>query len=520
VGLLLVAWSVPVPAAEAPKPGGAAAAKAAAPKASRPAGAIEYKQTLTDEEYQKNYEKYRRYRTRIHRMLQAQAFAAGEEEDFDAYYKDYALARWAVAGNYTSLPEFRRDLRNDLFAGKSGPPYERLLNMALVFLTNISKSGYHPAVRFNAMLMLGELNVQENPPGSKAPIVPLPAATKVLLDALKNSDSDAVKVAVLLGLLRHAQQAAGGVGLADAQVRNVEALPALLELAKSAPPAGRSRSGHGWMRAIAIDILAALRLTGPNGSVVTALVEIAGDKTAPMITRMAAARALGALDYQGFAQLSPSQIATPLGQLAIDACGVELSRHVSQGGLASRAAEMPGGMMPGGMMPGGMMPGGMPGVKPGEMSSRMAGGMPGPMMPGGAAAGKKRSPAASGDKDKKKEKDKDKDEAVDSQAVLFRRGLKQCLNAVRLGLNGPVDRELGGVRVLAAEGSADRAFVDGLWKLLQDEMKILEKQDEDYESLAKETIAVRTELREFLKGGPAAAAAAPAAKGAAPPPKK
>jgi hypothetical protein len=512
---------MPSPAAEAPKPDGAAAeAKGPAPKAERPAVAIHYKQILSDEEYQKNAEKYRREKTNIQRILRAQVFS-GQEEEFDAYYKNFALARWTIPENYASLPEYRRELRNDLFAAKSGPPYDRLLRMTLNFMTHISGPEYHPAVRFNAMLALGELNIRENPPGSKDPIVPLPDALKVLLGALKDSDSDAVKVAALVGLLRHATIAA-----ADPQARLAfggEAVPALLDLAKSSPPPGRSADGHAWMRAMAIDVLAALRLTGADGSIVTTLAGIAGDKNTPMLTRMAAARAIGALDYQGFAQVAPSKIAGPLGQLAVDACSVELNRRPWEGSPALKGVGAPAGMMPGampggsGVMPG-AMPGGagaMPGAMPGGMSGGMPG-MPGGMMagPAGPTAGKKRGTA------RPEEPGERKDDADSKQVLLFRRSLKQCLNAVRLGLNGPQDTLRAAVRGLASEGNPDRAFVDGIFEIVQEEMKILDDKDASYDKLSKETLATHKELRDFLQGGPAAAAASPRGKASRAPAKK
>jgi hypothetical protein len=132
----------------------------------------------------------------------------------------------------------------------------------------------------------------------------------------------------------------------------------------------------------------------------------------------------------------------------------------------------------------------------------------------GATAGKKRG-AARGEESRDK-----KDDADSKQVLLFRRSLKQCLNAVRLGLNGPADTKRAAVRGLAGEGSPDHAFVDGIFEIVQEEMKTLDKQDADYESIAKETLATQKELRDFLQGGPAAAAASPRAKTLRAPPKK
>jgi len=521
---------------------GAAEPAPAAP-AAKPAAPIAYKQAITDEECRKNEEKYKRERTNVSRILGAQAFGTGQEASFDAYYRNYALARWTVPERHTSLPEFRRDLRNDLFRGKSGPPYDRLLSLAVNFLTNISGPEYHPVVRYNAMLALGELNVQEQPPGSRSPAVPLPQAFKVLLEAVKSSDSDAVKVAALLGLSRHAsawaanrQQITAGIG--DAQVRETQLIPVLLDLAKTPPPAGPSQAGRDWIRALAIDLLATLGTAGPNGSVVTTLVGLVGDKDTAMRVRTAAARALGSLDYQNFSALAPSQIASALGNLAIDISTAELARAraagrtVGKGDVAGMGPGMPGmapGMMPG-MMPGtmpGMMPGTMPGMMPGMGSSARR--SRGASMPPGARYGPATSSEGSGSPYSGSPYSSPysggapgqapiEDEQTDRVAQFCQR-MKSYLNSVRLGLNGPVDAQRGGMRGgLTREKTPDGDFADGLWKIIQEQIKILDNKDTDYSSMAKEIIATRTKLRELLKTGTAGGAAAPAAATPSPAP--
>jgi hypothetical protein len=217
---------------------------------------------------------------------------------------------------------------------------------------------------------------------------------------------------------------------------------------------------------------------------------------------MTAARALGSLDYQGFAALSPSQIATPLGQLAIDAGAAELARYKPEARFAGKAGGiamapmmrgMPMGTMPMGTMPMGGVP---PGSTPGSMP--MAG-MPGSMPPGGMVPGVRPGFGAAGTQ-------KEKEEGDEERVLCFRRGLKQLLNAVRLGLNGPADTLAGAIRAVAQEKTPDRYFVDEVWSNVLEQIKILDKQEAGLDSLEKEIVKSRAALREILKGGPAAAA--------------
>jgi hypothetical protein len=366
--------------------------------------------------------------------------------------------------------------------------------MALEFMTRYSGPGYHPAVRYNATMILGDLNVQEFPPGTKTPVQPHPGAFKVLAAAVRDSDSDAVRVAALLSLTRHASQAPAGSPIAD------QLTPMLVGLVKSPPPPGRSAEGHAWLRALAIEVLAALHSVGPNGSVVGLLVGIVGDKSAPVLTRCAAARALGTFDYTDFKGLTAGQLATPLGQLAVEMCTAELARARAGAKAAAKSGSKAMGpgmgpmMMPGGPMSmpmsaptGGMRGASTPGMSPmpGMGASMYAG-------PGG------QQPA--------------EDEESADRMLRFRRNLKFYLNAARLGLNGPLDSQNGAIRRYAAKNEADPKkladsqdpewkFVNEVFTQIQQQIKILDKEEEKLQLIANELTNSRNKLRELLKTG-------------------
>lgn len=490
----------PTPAPGSPTPPPAAKPPAPEPVEAAPPPTAKFKQEMSNEEYKKAVEKFRREKSSIQKILRAQVFAAGQEAQFDAYYNEFALPRWTVPENYPSLTEFRRELRNDFLAAKSGPPYDRLLGLAFDYLTRLAGPGYHPAVRYNAMMAIGELNVQEIPAGSRERLQPYPPALKAILDAIKNSDSDAVRVAALLGLQRHAS-----LGITDAQVRDGQIVPMLLDLAKSPPPAGRTPEGHAWLRTMAINVLATLHAVGPNGRPVTpsaelvkTLVGIVADKDTPPTTRSAAARALGTFDYKGFNALTPSQIAAPIAQMAVEICSAELAKTKPP---ATSTPAKSGGRK-GSMMPGYPM---------GESSMSM----PGMMPMGGSMYG----PAGG--------QNEVSDEEAERLARL-RRSLKYYLDGARQGLNGPSDSQNGGLRLFAAKfepdlkklaGSQDPewTFVNGVFVALQDVIKALDGDEEEYSAVAKKVVAARAKLRELVSPAasdksPAASAPAPAAK--------
>jgi len=503
-------------AAEPKPPAQAAAAEPTEAAPAKPPGPVTYQQDITEEDLKAIADKFKRDRTRtnVQKMLRAQAFGGGEEAQFEAYYRQFALPRWTVPENYGSLPDFRGELRSDFRNGRTGPPYDRLLEMTFNYMSTASGQGYHPAVRYNAMMVLGDLNVQEFPPGSKNAVQPYPAAQKVLLQALTSSDSDAVRVAALVGLMRHAS-----LGIADPQVRDGQFIPALLALARSTPPAARSAEGHAWLRAMAIDVLGALRSVGPDGSVALAMVTIVGDKDAPLLTRLAAARALGGLDLKGFKNLTPSQLAIPLGHLAVELCTAELARARAPAKPAARGGYpgMPGSGYPemsSMAMPMPTAPPAMyatPGYKPSKAKAKARGGyssaemsgMPPPMpdmggsMYPGAVPGR---PA------------EDSEEV--ERLTRLRRNLKYYLNSVRFGLNGPVDLQNGAIRLLAAKDNKDPKaivgsndpdwrFVDNVFGSVRQQIGILDNDKvEESETIRNDLIAARNKLRDYLKGGP------------------
>ena len=146
------------------------------------------------------------------------------------------------------------DMREDLFrryvrASPNEESQATLTDLSLRVATALSQGNYHPAVRYNGVLILGNLDQQiaggrNNP----TPPIPLPAATAVMLDLLEQDDFKGVKVhpsvrlGALVGLERHAR-----FGIAPQHAARVTKA-ALDVIAQDNPPEEVAKDVHLWMK--------------------------------------------------------------------------------------------------------------------------------------------------------------------------------------------------------------------------------------------------------------------------------
>jgi hypothetical protein len=171
----------------------------------------------------------------------------------------------------------------------------------------------HPSVRINAALMIGELNSE--PKGTK----PMPETADVLLKIVTNPDQlDAVKVAAMEGLLRHARGR-----FEDDPTMQGKVTVVMLPLVKPATVKIADPAAQTWMRVKAADILGTMGLPGTDGNVADAICMIVVDPKVPMSLRTTAARALGKLDSKK-GKVNSAHVAAALGRLASDAMSVEI----------------------------------------------------------------------------------------------------------------------------------------------------------------------------------------------------
>jgi hypothetical protein len=244
-----------------------------------------------------------------------------QKKDFDDYYKTYALARWTQVSNINNLRDYsKRDYHNDIMINlaqaKSGEVHDYLNNLVLDYMSKLAKNNYHPAVRINAMLTIGDLNSTDSIQPTQN--TPLPDAVKVLLETINDDKQiEPVKIAALVGINRHVT-----AGVNDPQIQN-QIFKEMLKLVSDADAADPSDIGRAWMSKQAAEILGMLGDPGTNNQAVKLLSGFVGDSKAPPFLRLTAAEALGKL-YARASGLNPVDLATPLGRLIRDACNEEL----------------------------------------------------------------------------------------------------------------------------------------------------------------------------------------------------
>jgi hypothetical protein len=241
----------------------------------------------------------------------AKVYPVDQENMFENYYRKYALARWSQSAGTHDLPVFRKELRTELLSAKAVNSHTKLTELALDSLKKMVGSD-SPVVRVNAILMLGELNSVEPPRPIEDP-VPLKEVLDPLLGVVTSKEqSDAAKVAAMVGLVRHVK-----LGIADDEKRQ-QIAKAMVELVATPPPAMPPVDGDAWLKSQAIEILGAIGDAGENNAVAILLGKTAADATVALPTRRAAARALGRISYK--AGVDATALASAVGKMAVAAC--------------------------------------------------------------------------------------------------------------------------------------------------------------------------------------------------------
>jgi hypothetical protein len=267
----------------------------------------------------------------VSQVLTKGKFDGSEQQSFDDYFNKYVLPQWTLPKGITELPKERSKLRSLLGKKTTGGSavHDHLNEIVLEFMKELVAGDFHPAVRINAMLMIGELNREEQP------VVPLPEALTFLIAVAEDAKlPSAIRAAAMVGILRHAE-----AGVQDDDVRRTLTTN-MLRLATGNLPPGPSAFGYAWIRMQAIEVLAALRSVGEANAVFNAILKSVSDDKAPQFVRSAAVEGLGQLNYSSATGINPVETAVVLGQFAQRACDDELR-------LAKKAAEERSSRMPG-----------------------------------------------------------------------------------------------------------------------------------------------------------------------------
>jgi len=252
-------------------------------------------------------------------------FAANTDKFLD-YFNNYhfpAMTR-TEPEKMADLGKLRDEIFR-LYLWKSpNPELQRALtDAALARMGKIVQGPHHPAVRYNAIIVIGMLDEKYSPDGKQAP-TPLPKATKGLTNIVASAASSTLPTSVILGavigLERHAQYSKN---VPPDAIAGMSA--SLIKLINHDQPIQEmDRSSYAWMRLRAASALSKLGTAGPNNSIHNALIKLITSSKS-LDDRCEAALLLDRLEYKNV-KLDEAGTATPLFALAHDVAVAEDKR--------------------------------------------------------------------------------------------------------------------------------------------------------------------------------------------------
>ncbi|MEC7501754.1 MAG: hypothetical protein VX970_08505 [Planctomycetota bacterium] len=195
-------------------------------------------------------------------------------------------------------------------------------------ITELVPSGmdFHPAVKLNAVLILGDLNDKQPKRNRPETAEPRLNSQMDLIAYLESPDqlSDVLLVGVLTGMQRHARESL------DSETKKRIA-KVLLSIVNAPDDSTRDPSARLWSRRQAIDILGQLDLPKTEKF----LLKIIEDANESIGLRMAAVEAVQNLTLANLTPSAVSRFAIGMAQLAVSVCEEELAAALKPRSLFS-----------------------------------------------------------------------------------------------------------------------------------------------------------------------------------------
>ncbi|MCE9555377.1 MAG: hypothetical protein K8T91_18665 [Planctomycetes bacterium] len=197
------------------------------------------------------------------------------------------------------------------------------ISAAAVARRESPQKNFHPACRYNAMLIIGRLNEKMTwqPARRVFEETPLRKALRPMVEAAGNDKlPEPVRLAAMIGIRRHidkGQLPAGALDLICGVMSRV--------CKERTTATGHLADGHLWIRRQAIELMGACGTEGQGQVYSRLLTERLADPNEPLSVRQAAAAALAKV--QGRTKLKPgeaAELAGKLGTLAVDLARYEL----------------------------------------------------------------------------------------------------------------------------------------------------------------------------------------------------
>jgi len=230
------------------------------------------------------------------------------------------------------LPKRRFDLfKLYILQCKQADNHQRLIDLTMAMMQQIVMDEFHPLVRYNAMLIIGELNEQEVLRVGATPLPPEPyaAALPFMIERIEDPNTpDTVRVAALVGLVRHLEwepfRAPSKPIPAGTRTTMLNALVKLAEM--KTPPANRTAEGQLWLRRRAIECLGLAGALTSTPQIITPVEKVLKDNTEPLHLRCIAAKALGTMNIPAGQRLDALELTRTLGNLAAASIKTEFDR--------------------------------------------------------------------------------------------------------------------------------------------------------------------------------------------------
>ncbi len=289
-------------------------------RAAEPPGAWPYKSAstaITDAR------EVRRLRQEVRAALTTSgALSTAQQDTVNNYYGKVifaAMTRPEAVQDPSRFPAWRFEIVRDLSGLSNRSAHDFLRDRVFYYGKQLAAGDFHPACRYNALLILGMLNETETRRVGleTIPAVPYPSARQYLLQVLSSSQDDSLQIAALIGLQRHAKLLAAAGGMDNALVR-----PLVDILRTSQPAASSSADALHWKQRLCVETLGAM---GQPGAA-PLLEPIVTNDQLPLSLRCAAAMAVGQLEFRNPGDANPGSLAKGLGQVALSACRDEMQR--------------------------------------------------------------------------------------------------------------------------------------------------------------------------------------------------
>jgi hypothetical protein len=261
----------------------------------------------------------------ISKIIGAQDDLTPEEEKLLNQYFDFYLAIFYKPVRPDDQANFRTKIYKVVARGAPKTKAHDFVNKKLLdAMTGVLRSNADRATKYNAMLLIGDLNESEE----LRSIRPMPDALRYLA-SLVNTDRpqfEYLKPAALIGLARFAEEKA------IPKEQAAELSQTLLKLVEQEnPPPGRNASTHNFMRRSAARALAAMKSAGPNNRVLATFEAIAADPKLRPSFRCEFSRFIGELEFPQGAKVDYPRLASVLGHQAVEVCRQELDRAKAAG---------------------------------------------------------------------------------------------------------------------------------------------------------------------------------------------